>query len=641
VIYSEEKLLKNSNGKHIKQSGIHNDLYSDFLKEKDNEANTDFLKDKHKGSNTIFLKGRHNGSNINFHKERDNASKTNFHKEQDYESNKNLLKERHNESITNFLKAKDNEFNSDLLKERYKFSNSVTEKELYQRKDTSSQQVIGMKRRISKKSIIGIGLLLVIVAVLLLFLNLFRREVEFTLISKNAIEVNVNHNKFKTYVFNTVGDLLYQVEKEVKPFYTLDHSAAVLIAMNGTTSYYVDTNHLIELQDKVNACNISEDGKYILYTRSGGMNNYFLYLYDVANQREEMLDNLINKQYDLLNVLPGGKTVTYVTYSSTEESTMDNIESYIIKDGGEPELVGKDSIIFSISTDSKNIYTYNLKDNALFVKHEGSDNLLSTEISNKMCFNIDYTEIIYNDDEASYISINGKERHKLADILVDKILIPKNGICDIVSSNGMVPYGIDSFHNKVIQGTDKSLVYITDKYKTKKIGMVANNPYPTNPVTVITEDGNNLLYIDSNNNLVKVHNLSGKWKQNTLAHQVDSFETSDDLSQIYYISENNLYFLKNKEEPVLISDNASNLCINQVGDTAYFLKNYTDGKGILYRSLAGNTAEPIQGGEDVVSVEEWNHGVIYQKYIKSIYSAFYNSKGREFTTLIDGFYITP
>jgi hypothetical protein len=519
----------------------------------------------------------------------------------------------------------------------YGDSYSASLKGLYQGLDTIKHQERIKNKQLSKKSILGIFLALLIIAVPLIFINIIGKEQEFSFIPRDAIEIYVNHNESEAFVFNTKGDMLNKVEKVVYPIYSPDHTAAVLLAMNGTISYYVNANQLIELQNSLNNCIISEDGKYLLYSTSNAMNKFSLYLYEVEKQNKKLIDEYDNRRFEMLNVSSGGKTITYVTYNYSDDSKIIDVESYISKNGEKPELMGKDIIIFAISKDDKNRYTFDYKDGTptmLKVAKEGESINLSSKLLNMVNFNRDYSEIMFNEGEATYISSKGNERQKVADSLVDKILIPKKGISNLRTNSSIMLYSIKSFQNKVILCKDKTLVFIGDNYESTKIGITQDVP-----LTAIAKGGNDLFYIDSNRRLIKVSDLSGKCNQQSLADKVDSFATSDDFSQLYYISGNRLYYKKQEEKAIMINDNASNIYINQDGDTAFFLQNYTAGSGTLLYSIAGSKPEPVADGDGVSSIQEWNYGIIYQKFFNGTNTVFYNSKGKEFTFLMDGSYI--
>jgi hypothetical protein len=148
-----------------------------------------------------------------------------------------------------------------------------------------------------------------------------------------------------------------------------------------------------------------------------------------------------------------------------------------------------------------------------------------------------------------------------------------------------------------------------------------------------------MIYRDADRNLMKVNNLTGERGQELISEEIDdTIISAGDLSQIYYLKDQQLYYRNNNEEPVMITDGVSSLCSNQAGDTVYFLKDYNLESGflVLCYSKDGGEAKRVPDGDDVVGVKEWNFGVIFQKERKGTETVFYSTKGSKFKLLLEG-----
>jgi hypothetical protein len=121
-----------------------------------------------------------------------------------------------------------------------------------------------------------------------------------------------------------------------------------------------------------------------------------------------------------------------------------------------------------------------------------------------------------------------------------------------------------------------------------------------------------------------------------MAYGVSEYLVSANMSQVYYIQDDDLYFKKNNREERLICEKIRSFCSNPMG-TVFFLKDYESGKGTLYYSEEGQPAEAVEGGTNVTGVKEWNFGVVYQKFVNNTTAVFYNTKDTEFIFIMDGY----
>jgi hypothetical protein len=379
---------------------------------------------------------------------------------------------------------------------------------------------------------------------------------------------------------------------------------------------------------------MSENGKYIVYSTFNGLQNFYLNLYDVDNHSEKVIDTITEKQYDMIQISPDGRLTNYITVSYPFNMDYMEYESIMLKLGNQPEPLGKNIIVFEVSKDNK--YTYYMDrteetSNAIYVKSDTGTVLLSNNVTNNIFFNKDATEIMISEGERTYISRKGGERQLIADTIVSKIVTPRKSVIYNKYNMGIYSYGFTTFRNKVIL-CNNTLKLIDNQYQSKDVGYVTKNQQ-----IAISKDGTDLIYRNADSDLIRVNNLDGTWEQDKIAAAIDdSIAASNDLSKVYYLKDKQLYYLFKKEEPVLISDDASNLCINQAGDTAYVLKSSSTGTTMVYYSVNGGELEVVPESEGVLGLMEWNFGVIYQKRMDGRYATFYNSKGTKFNLLVDG-----
>lgn len=306
-------------------------------------------------------------------------------------------------------------------------------------------------------------------------------------------------------------------------------------------------------------------------------------------------------------------------------------EYFIIKNGGTPESIGKDVRIIGASKDGECVYYMKYSEGvlgALYVRKGDKTILLSDNDNNRVCFNEDMTEIMFNYGDSTYVSINGNEKILVADVLLKDIIIPKNCIGKLDSKEQERPtiYGINTFINKVMICKDGSLRLIGDQYQTK---VISSKIDPS--VIAISEEGNDLLYGTTDLGVIKVSDLLGKCSQSICIVHKDDVVFSNNLNQIYFTDNDQLYYITEQGKSQYITEGITNLCLNQAGDTAFFLKD----RGTLYYSHHGGDAKPVEGIGSVSIVYEGANGIIVGEEVDGKYKLYYNTKGTKFKLIIE------
>lgn len=489
----------------------------------------------------------------------------------------------------------------------------------------------GKKNRIIRRSFVGITIGILLALCLLFYIGSKGEKTDYMRMTKNAIEIYSSQSDSKTYVFNAQGDMLFKTNGYYQPYYTSDHSAAIIFNWNERTGIYVNNSRWKAFDSKIDTFALSEDGNFILYSIPGGLGKYYLRLYDVMKDIDILIDNQA-KRFDLLNVLPGGKMISYLTYTLSAVGNPQEIQSYLVRNKGTPELVGDNICIFAISYDMNSIYYYTLKDTGLdsiYVRNGEREQCLSDNITNSVYFNKDYSQILVADGESYYFSDQGTERIKIVDRMAAGILLPSRGITS-VNSPLFRSYGIDHFDHKLLICNDNT-IQMFQGTQVKEIAVTSDNDK-----AMLSEDGSSLLYLDTTNNLILLTDIYSEAKQNILAENVKEYQASDDFTQIYFLRDADLYYIGQENKERRISEDIRDLCRSYEGNTVFFLKDYINGEGTLYYSRNGEQAQAVEGGNRVNGVREWNFGVIYQKLVNGSNAVFYNTKGTNFLFIMDG-----
>ncbi len=480
-------------------------------------------------------------------------------------------------------------------------------------------------------SIIGIITGVLFATILLFFIGRVSEHRDYTFMARDSIVVSTSQSEAETYVFNSKGDMLFKINGFLEIYYTPDHTAAIVYNRNTRYFAYVNAYKMKEFTTPVYSFALSEDGNYILYSISGWGSKYYLMLYDVRQDKETMVDRR-DKYFDMLNVLPGGNVFSYCTYSISNEETINDLQSYIIRNNTVSELTGKGLIVFAISMDYNSIYYGEFSEGrikSLYVRHNGIDKQISSGINGTIFFNKDITEVLVEDNGSYYLWSKDGVRSIVIDKQVKGLVLPKMAVN--MTAKGIVRYGIQSFTGKLFLCNDNSIQYLEDNLQMRLVAMTSD----TDRIT-LSEEGKKLFYLDSQKRLIKIKNLQDNFIPEVLAYGVTEYRVSGNMSRVYYIRDDELYFRENNKEEKLICANVRFLCSNS-DDRVFFLKDYESGKGTLYYSKDGLPAVAIEGGTNMTGVTEWNFGVIYQKIINNAPAVFYNTKENEFLFIMDGY----
>jgi hypothetical protein len=497
-------------------------------------------------------------------------------------------------------------------------------------------------RQLSYIFILGISAVVIAAGILLFYRFNFGKSSAYTFQAENSIEVYSDSEKLTTYVFNTSGEVLDTINSDRSILYTPDHKAAVLAGY--VNAYYVNAYEQVSLNRKLNLCNISDNGQYILYSSKLGQVKEALYLYDVANGTEELINKIDGKYYGLLNLSPDGKTISYSTITVTEPVI---IETFTKKAGEDPVSAGMNTAILAVSNDAGYLYycEFDTEENgvkSLYVRKKDTVTKLADSFDiSRVWFNQDYSEIMFTSDGKTYVSANGNEKQLVADKIVTQLITPKNCIFHFNINNVGMLYGISSFKNKVIRCEDGSIIFTGKHYSSKEIAPPTDQQY--NYISYLSDGGNDLMFSTGDSSVMKVSDLKGGCRKDTYIEHADSFVPTNDLSKVYYTDHNYLYFLNEKGKAVKVTDNVLNIFLNADGDTAFLFKDYKNGSGTLYYCIDGGEPQNVPGGMNVSQVLEWNQGIIYQKTVDGKYNTYYSTQGTEFKQLLDGvrFFINP
>lgn len=409
--------------------------------------------------------------------------------------------------------------------------------------------------------------------------------------------------------------------------YSADKSLAV-VKDKDDTLFVLDGTELVEVSQEVYYFVISQYGDVIAYMTDVEDRIGTLNLYTVSRQKSaEVADEVLAGDIVLS---ADGKSVAYVTDCEVEDGWFSSSVTgtvYVSKNGKEGKLIAKDAVPLAVSDGSKYIF-YIKGGDKLFVNEEK----LASEISSRVYFNQDCTEIVFNeDDDTMYYTVKMKAPVKVKKGSFSGIYAPANMVSSSALTNNskyaMEVYGVDTF-NKLLWRLDYcEAYYVFDKgEKTEKLSSYLTN-YQMSP------DGNSMLYQDGGE-LILIENITKSREGESVArglYNVNKFVASEDLKDIYYYNyeDDELCYLK-KGEGVRIADDAEEFVYSDKYGLIYFIED----DELFY---AAKTAKSVKNvcGEEVTAVYSAN-GVVYFIYEEDgVYSVMKMTGKAKYETLLE------
>lgn len=473
---------------------------------------------------------------------------------------------------------------------------------------------------------------IIILAASIFYWNIQKDAAAFHYITEDALEVFVDESNDLTIIFNTRGERLFEIDEAMNVLYTVDGTAVILYNPSSSSMYYVNANEIKELPENISGLHYSEDGNFLIYSTNHATNSdeSKLYWYDVKNKEEVVLDQ--GKQFTGLRISPDGKSIAYLASKDlTNYYRFGDMESYLIRDGGEPEYFGESRIVYTLSNDAEFIYYVEItNDNhfSFYVKKEGQSTLLGDSVQ-FVLFNQDYSELLFLHDQSTYLWNADTGKIKIHDSVPRNIIVPKRCQFNLVSNFSI---GFDSFEKKAVIFQDDSVVWIGEGYEPMQVGEKADHYFAIHSTKEDT-----LMFGTRDYKIQKVTVLSELYNTETYIDRAEKIVASNDLENIYFIDRGKLYFKDGQKEPNLLAYHISDIYLNAKGDTAFFLKTKSGNHNVktLHYSIRGSEPVAIEDGQDIAWLGQWNYGIVYGKKVGyNQYDIYYNTNGTEFKRIL-------
>jgi len=384
-------------------------------------------------------------------------------------------------------------------------------------------------------------------------------------------------------------------------------------AGQGGKLYYISGNNQpVEVSDDVFAYTLADSGNGMIYwTDFDSIDSVaVLNLFDGKTSTVIRNNAHLSLYIDYAVISPNGKNVFYLTDVKTDFLGDDPFKStaYISTDGsaGE-EYTLKDIEPVAIADDTKYLYYIrHSEEESTFVVQAGLNSSNETNLIKlgshsqgiTICFNKDYSQIVFLDEDDTFISIKAAERVAFSKgSPIGGFVTPEKA--QEGGKRAMV-YGFDDFRGKVF-GTQEGLFLLNKDLDKQRITKSTQN-------VKMSSNGKRIYYIEDDN-LKTTSAVKADGNNPTLAMGVSNY-TMGKGGNYYYVDYNKELFRKNKKDSAesegrKIAELVSANHIKVSGTGAMF---FLDENKDLYYS-GGNVVEKINS--DVTRFDVGNNNVFY------------------------------
>lgn len=419
-------------------------------------------------------------------------------------------------------------------------------------------------------------------------------------------------------------------------------------SMDGSCVCYVNENdELVILKegkviktgiDEVNGVVISQHGDTLVYFTDCESVSYYvteydyndyikvgtLNLYDIKKKTSIEIAEEVVVSSAVLS--PDGRTVAFVA----EYDATDDFKGFYSVNGKEPVEVGKEKRVFAISDKAK--YVYYTDVDRVYVQKKNKEEKLANDIRYvEVLLNADNTEMLFFNEDKTYITVNGGEKKKVASeelneiILSDDASLYEQSLSKERGSIAISYTGVDTFEGKLFYSySGDEIYYMMNKYETEKL---ASGAYQY----AVSADGESLIY-NNYSDIVKVTKFDKGGEKETIASNAyaDSIYADGELKHVYLINmESDLYYVE-KGKGKRIADDVTSAMISADGEYCYYV---VEGEELCYSKKGGKEKELLtvddgmlrcgrESGMALVAVSEDDTNTLYMmdgKKMKTVY----------------------
>lgn len=380
-------------------------------------------------------------------------------------------------------------------------------------------------------------------------------------------------------------------------------SQSIYGVLNQGDLFLVTKKGFEEILQEVDSFTISADGTALAYTVTDVTRQTTLYVYDISSKKSiRIADGVKNGNYV---ISPDG---TYVAFIKDYVSDQD-YKLCICKSGKELEVIGMNKLPLAIADDAK--YLYYLDNSKLIVRSHEEALRLSAEFSGIIMFNESNTEILFSDEDKTFLSAYGQEKQKICNKQLESVILP-DSICRKMTSKNFKSYMLGTKHlTGLVYRFDTSFYYLSASLELAKLCECNVKDY------AIAEENTKFLFSDGQN-LYYIEDIQAAQPEpvTIIEHgDIGAFLTDSELSYVYYVNhDDELIYQPINGTGKKIADEVKEgfYYMDWNNEYVYFLTD-TDraGVGRLYYSKEGSDKKAVAGASEV-SLASYGGNVYYR-----------------------------
>jgi len=457
----------------------------------------------------------------------------------------------------------------------------------------------------NKKIIIGATGTVLAVVVLIIAISVIGSltKTELYTTTENYISYAYSPDTEKTSVFFNDALLASPINGKATKVSSSTNGKIAAFISEDNVLYIVEKDSIQKIADDIIDAVLSYDGNVMAYVNQDNV----LYTVQLSNRKiEKIADDVVevDEADDIwFTFSPDGNTLLYVTEEDDEYafyikigSTKTTLEKfwglYASNDGKTIYGMGEDKKSESHIDEMLGVYDLNA----------GSSMKLANSCDD-LLLNSNHNELLFAFESKYYLSIDGEERIKIGNYTYLRPILPDNA-----SSMGtQFVSAVNSFIGTLMVYCEDGIYgigYIDENYEMqeviKNIGSYRNYVY-------LTDDYNTVYYVRNESLYMATRELN--FEPEKLISDVEYYQVSSDGKKIYYVNSDGELLCRYKDVDKMIAEDVStySLSITDKG-TVFFLTDYSDGSGILYRCSDGKNK--VRVADDVYTV------YVYPEYIK-------------------------
>jgi len=390
----------------------------------------------------------------------------------------------------------------------------------------------------------------------------------------------------------------------------------------GGTLWLVTSQEYVRVADGVVAYMISDSGDGLIYIVNNDDNlTASLYLFDAITGNSALLTNDANFHNTVPQaaISPNGKTVVYVSGGS------DNTELrtyFRINNGSAEALEGINILPLAIADDGKYIYYvenfFGLA--SFYVKSTSGITMLATGVTMDdyshipaMIFNRDNSQVIYNANGESFISLNGQVGQRLTTVSISELVMPL--WAQSISCRkpfGTIRYGVETLANNTARhhstgfsatAAVSRFVFINNAYYAVDIDRSVSSEFWA--VATISNNGKQLFYTNTTGGISAIDPTNSNAQGRSIRHSSGGYIwASSDGAIIYFRNGNGeLWLAEGNREPIRITDGVGgwlHVALSPDDRTLFFM---LEGSGSLYYTRNGSNKARVTDTDEVRILE--------------------------------------